>query len=128
MRLVFKLTILLILQPILKWLILFPSRHRCKYNAVAVSCCLHIKNRSDLYPAPFFFLLFKAKKRISVVTSLTQNKVQKKKKKRPRESPNTCEKNMIQVPRNNRFRKNKKQVRVGKPKQGSRAHRSKLGS
>ena len=33
-------------------------------------CCLHIKNRSDLYPVPFpFLLLFKAKKRISVVTS-----------------------------------------------------------
>ena len=32
-------------------------------------CCLHIKNRSDLYPVPFSFLLFKAKKRISVVTS-----------------------------------------------------------
>ena len=31
-------------------------------------CCLHIKNRSDLYPVPFSFLLFKAKKRISVVT------------------------------------------------------------
>ena len=31
--------------------------------------CLHIKNRSDLYPVPFSFLLFKAKKRISVVTS-----------------------------------------------------------
>ena len=30
--------------------------------------CLHIKNRSDLYPVPFSFLLFKAKKRISVVT------------------------------------------------------------
>ena len=28
-----------------------------------------IKNRSDLYPVPFSFLLFKAKKRISVVTS-----------------------------------------------------------
>ena len=42
---------------------LFPSA------VVAVSCCLHIKNRSDLYPVPFFFLLFKAKKRISVVTS-----------------------------------------------------------
>ena len=32
-------------------------------------CCLYIKNRSDLYPVPFSFLLFKAKKRISVVTS-----------------------------------------------------------
>ena len=32
--------------------------------------CLNIKNRSDLYPVPpFSFLLFKAKKRISVVTS-----------------------------------------------------------
>ena len=28
-----------------------------------------LKNRSDLYPVPFSFLLFKAKKRISVVTS-----------------------------------------------------------
>ena len=91
-----------------------------------------IKNRSDLYPVPFSFLFFKAKKRSSVVTSLTQNKVQKNKiknkVKRPRESPNTCEKNMIQVPKNNRFRKNKKQVRVGKPQKGSRAHRSELGS
>ena len=47
----------------------------------------------DLYPAPFLFLLFKAKKRISVVTSdNTQNKVQKKIKLRPRESSNTREK------------------------------------
>ena len=38
------------------------SIHCCCY-------CLHIKNRSDLYPVPFSFLLFKAKKRISVVTS-----------------------------------------------------------
>ena len=38
---------------------------------------------------------------------LTQNKVHKNKNKikRPRESPNTCEKNMIQVPKNSRFRK-----------------------
>ena len=32
-------------------------------------CCLHIKNRFDLYPVPFSFLLFKVKKRVSVVTS-----------------------------------------------------------
>ena len=39
------------------------------YSAYVCCCCLHIKNRSDLYPVPFSFLLFKAKKRISVVTS-----------------------------------------------------------
>ena len=36
-------------------------------------CCLHVKNRSDLYPVPFSFLLFKAKKRISVVTGTVHN-------------------------------------------------------
>ena len=43
--------------------------HLLPSAVVAVSCYLHIKNRSDLYPVPFSFLLFKAKKRISVVTS-----------------------------------------------------------
>ena len=41
-----------------------PSSH-----GTCCCCCLHIKNRSDLYPVPFSFLLFKTKKRISVVTS-----------------------------------------------------------
>ena len=42
---------------------------------------------------PFSFLLFKAKKRISVVTSYTnQIKVQKNKIKDPEKAPNTCEK------------------------------------
>ena len=50
------------------------------------------------------------------------------KKKRPGESLNTCDKNMIQVPKNNRFRKTRSSVRVEKPQKGSRAHRSKLGS
>ena len=35
---------------------------------VVVVFTLKTKNRSDLYPVPFSFLLFKAKKRISVVT------------------------------------------------------------
>ena len=35
---------------------------------------------------------------------------------------------MIQVPEKYQVQKNKKQVRVGKPPKGSRAHRSKLGS
>ena len=37
-------------------------------GTVVVVVVFHIKNRSDLYPVPFSFLLFKAKKRISVVT------------------------------------------------------------
>ena len=36
---------------------------------VFVVVVLTLKNRSDLYPVPFSFLLFKAKKRISVVIS-----------------------------------------------------------
>ena len=36
---------------------------------VVVVVVFTFKNRSDLYPVPFSFLLFKAKKRISVVTS-----------------------------------------------------------
>ena len=35
---------------------------------------------------------------------------------------------MIQVPKKKQVQKNNKQVRVGKPQKGSRAHRSKLGS
>ena len=35
---------------------------------------------------------------------------------------------MIQVPKKKQVQKNKKQVRVGKPQKGSKAHRSKLGS
>ena len=36
--------------------------------SVVVVVVFTLKNRSDLYPVPFSFLLFKAKKRISVVT------------------------------------------------------------
>ena len=36
---------------------------------VVVVVVFTVKNRSDLYPVPFSFLLFKAKKRISVLTS-----------------------------------------------------------
>ena len=42
--------------------------NRSGLNHCCCCCFLHIKNRSDLYPVPFSFLLFKAKKRISVVT------------------------------------------------------------
>ena len=36
---------------------------------VVVVVVFTLKKRSDLYPVPFSFLLFKAKMRISVVTS-----------------------------------------------------------
>ena len=35
-----------------------------RYCCCCFCCRLHIKNRSDLYPIPFPFLLFKDKKRI----------------------------------------------------------------
>ena len=49
---------------------------------------------------------------------LTQNKVQNKKNKnkKARESPNTCEKNMIQVPKNNMFRKTRSTLGQETPK------------
>ena len=64
---------------------------------------------------------------------LTQNKVQKNKKKQykkdPEKVPTLARINMIQVPKNNRFKKKKKkQVRVGKTQKGSRTHRSRLRS
>ena len=56
------------------------KNYRTKYEKGVIKtpccCCLHIKKRSDLYPVPFSFLLFKVKKRISVGHKLTQNKVQ----------------------------------------------------
>ena len=78
----------------------------------------------------FLFLTLQGKETKFRGHKLTQNKVQKNRNKikRPRESPNTCDKNMIQVPKNNMFGKTKKNVRAGKPPKGSRAHRSKLGS
>ena len=61
-----------------------PTVHTYKYYSnCCFCCCLHIKNRSDLYRVPFSFLLFKAKKRISVVTSYNPNKVQKDPEKVP---------------------------------------------
>ena len=49
---------------------------------------------------------------------LTQNKVQKNKNKmkRHRESPNTCKKHIIQVPKNNKFRKTRSRLGQENPK------------
>ena len=41
---------------------------------------------------------------------------------------NTCEKHMIQVPKNNRLKKTRSRLGKENPKKGSRAHRSKLGN
>ena len=52
-----------------------------------------------------------------------------KMKKDPDKVPTlAARKNVIQVLKKLQVQKNKKQVRVGKPPKGSRAHRSKLGS
>ena len=62
-------------------------------------CCLHIKNRSDLYQLPY-------------LSYSTQNKVQKNKnkiKKSQRKSQHLRE-NIIQVPKNNKFRKTRSRL------------------
>ena len=52
---------------------------------------------------------------------LTQNKVQENKIKKTQRKSQHKRKNIIQVPKNNKFRKNKK-VRAGTPQKGSRAY------
>ena len=49
--------------------ILATGKRAYSSHNVVVVVAYSSHNRSDLYPVPFSFLLFKAKKRISVVTS-----------------------------------------------------------
>ena len=70
----------------------------------------HIKNRSDLYPVPSFSY---SRQRNEFSWSQANPKYGKKiyiTIKRPRESPNTCEKKIIQVPKNNKFRKTRSRL------------------